>query len=321
MSVATLGAAVPVSWAVPGSDEWLGARRFGASDWAVAQGLSTYKTPTRLWLEKTGQVPAEEAGEAAEWGHRLEPVVVARFAEGRDGFVVTAPNDLPSVVAHPEYPALTVSLDAVWHNPRESAVVEAKTAGLRQAKHWDDGGIPATYLAQTLYQLAVTGLDTAYVPVLIGGQRYEERVIRRNDTYCRDAVEVAAAWWASHVEGGKPPADDPAALALPWPDVEPNSTIVIGPDVIAAYRTARKNAAQAEAVLDAAAAQLRDAIGDATHAVDDHGHLVATYKPSKPRESVSVKRVRELAPDLADELITVGKPSRPLLWKEQDDEE
>ncbi len=63
MSVATLGAAVPVSWAVPGSDEWLGARRFGASDWAVAQGLSTYKTPTRLWLEKTGQVPAEEAGE------------------------------------------------------------------------------------------------------------------------------------------------------------------------------------------------------------------------------------------------------------------
>jgi putative phage-type endonuclease len=313
------GAAVPVSWAAPGSDDWLAARRLGASDWAVAQGLSQYKTPTRLWLEKTGQVEPEDAGEAAEWGHRLEPVLVARFAEGRDGFIDVAPTDMPSVVAHPDHPALTVSLDAVWHNPTESAVVEAKTAGIRQAKHWDDGGIPQTYLAQTLYQLAVTGLDVAYVPVLIGGQRYEERVVRRNEAYCRDAVEEAARWWDTHVVAGVPPDDDPRALVLPWPDVEPDSTIVIGSDVIDRYRAARAAHDQAAADYDAAAALLRDAIGDATHAVDRHGRLVATCKPSKPRESVSVKRVRELVPDLADELITVGKPSRPLLWKAEEE--
>lgn len=34
-----------------------------------------------LWLDKTGQIPAQEAGEAAYWGTQLESLVRAEFTK------------------------------------------------------------------------------------------------------------------------------------------------------------------------------------------------------------------------------------------------
>ena len=43
-------------------DEWLSVRNkgVGGSDAAVAVGLSQYKSPLELWLEKTGRKPADD---------------------------------------------------------------------------------------------------------------------------------------------------------------------------------------------------------------------------------------------------------------------
>jgi len=53
--------------------EWLEYRRLGigGSDASVVCGINQYKSPVELWLEKTGQLPHQEAGEAAYWGNRL----------------------------------------------------------------------------------------------------------------------------------------------------------------------------------------------------------------------------------------------------------
>ena len=60
-------------------EDWLEYRKqgIGGSDAAVACGISRYKSPVELWLEKTGQLPNQEAGEAAYWGTQLEPFVRA----------------------------------------------------------------------------------------------------------------------------------------------------------------------------------------------------------------------------------------------------
>lgn len=307
--------AIPVCWADPGTDEWLAARRFGGSDVPTALGLNPWKTSTRLWLEKTGQVPAPDAGEAAEWGHRLEPVLLSRFMEGRDGMLDVAPGDMPSVVAHRTYPHLTVSLDGVWHHRGGSAVVEAKTVGLRGADHWADGAMPDYYLVQTLWQMAVTGLDVAYVPVLIGGQRYEERVVAARVDYQDRLVEWAHWWWTRHVIDGRQP-DEGDVLPPPPPLVEPDSTIVLDDDLLTEYAAARSAKDSAAADLADVEERLRAAFGEATHALTSDGRLIATYKPTAGRASVSVAKVRELvAPQVAAELITTGQPGRSLLWK------
>lgn len=48
-------------------EDWLEYRKagIGGSDAAVVCGISRYKSPVELWMEKTGQLPAQETGEAA----------------------------------------------------------------------------------------------------------------------------------------------------------------------------------------------------------------------------------------------------------------
>ena len=54
-------------------EDWLEYRKqgIGGSDASVVCGISRYKSPVELWMEKTDQLPAQEAGEAAYWGSAL----------------------------------------------------------------------------------------------------------------------------------------------------------------------------------------------------------------------------------------------------------
>ena len=46
---------------------WLKVRKngIGGSDASVVCGINRYRSPVELWMDKTGQMPAQEAGEAA----------------------------------------------------------------------------------------------------------------------------------------------------------------------------------------------------------------------------------------------------------------
>lgn len=59
----------------------------GSSDIPTLLGLNAQygSTPYTLWLEKTGRKPGFEGNERTEWGHRLEPVILAKFVEGFTG--------------------------------------------------------------------------------------------------------------------------------------------------------------------------------------------------------------------------------------------
>ena len=48
-------------------EQWLEYRRkgIGGSDASVVCGVNRYKSPVELWLDKTNQIPTEEASEAA----------------------------------------------------------------------------------------------------------------------------------------------------------------------------------------------------------------------------------------------------------------
>ena len=50
--------------------DWLEYRKqgIGGSDASVVCGINRYKSPVELWMEKTDQMPSQEAGVAAYWG-------------------------------------------------------------------------------------------------------------------------------------------------------------------------------------------------------------------------------------------------------------
>ncbi len=87
-------------------DDWLRLRKqgIGGSDASVVCGINRYKSPIELWLDKTDQIPYQEAGEAAYWGTVLEPLVVSEFTK-RTGIEVSRQKQLLQNREHPFMPS------------------------------------------------------------------------------------------------------------------------------------------------------------------------------------------------------------------------
>ncbi len=196
-------------------DEWLNIRALGigSSDAAVAIGLSPYKSPLSLWLEKTHRKPAMDLSEkeAVIWGTVLEPVLAKVYA-ARTGRRVRRVN---AVLQHPDYPFMLANLDREVVGKADCGILEIKTAGYHSAPQWEDG-IPVAYQCQVLHQLAVTGHAWADVAVLIGGQDFRIYRIERDDDKIADLIEREATFWRCVTQDQQPEPDgsDDAGKAL-----------------------------------------------------------------------------------------------------------
>ena len=197
---------------------WLAIRQrgIGSSDAAAAVGLSPYKSPLTLWLEKTGrQLPEDVSGkEAVRWGTVLEPVLARVYAE-RTGCRVRRVN---AVLQHPGHAFMLANLDReVIGEVAGPGVLEIKTAGWHTAPQWEDG-IPVACQCQVLHQLAVTGHAWAEVAVLIGGQDFRIYRIERDEEKIQDLTEREAQFWQMVQQDQQPEPDgsNDAVNALSW---------------------------------------------------------------------------------------------------------
>jgi len=182
---------------------WLAARRRGitATDAPAILGLSAWKTPLGVWLDKVQPQPEEQAYRYSK-GHALEPLLAAEYAR-RTGARMEKP---PLILAHPDHPELIASLDYLAHTPEDTHIVECKTSN--QWEEWADNGLPDLYAAQVLYQLAVTGLPYGVVFADVTG-RLETRRVPRDLDWEADTLPVLLRWWAEQVEANEPPPLDP----------------------------------------------------------------------------------------------------------------
>lgn len=166
----------------------------GGSDVAIILGLSTYKTPYQLWLEKTGAVDLSQAQEESQqqmWGNKLEPVIRDHFAE-KHGLHI----ELPETIRHPEYDFLAANVDG--YIPEMNAILEVKCSGAYQAKSWGEQGtdqVPEAYLCQAAHYCFVMDASRCYFAVLIGGNDYREYKYERDYALETDLLEACQNFW------------------------------------------------------------------------------------------------------------------------------
>lgn len=214
--------------------DWLEYRKqgIGGSDASVVCGISRYKSPVELWMEKTNQIPCQEAGEAAYWGTQLEAMVRTEFSK-RTGVEV---RRVLQLLQSTEHPFMLANLDGVCEHPDLGACVfEAKTASAYKAGEWDDT-IPDEYMLQIQHYMAVTGYRGAYIAVLIGGNTFRWRFVARDEGLIASLIELEADFW-NHVKDGTPPPLDGSNAAArflseQFPNSTPQSQIVL-PDTAA----------------------------------------------------------------------------------------
>ena len=182
--------------------DWLDYRKqgIGGSDAAVVCGISRYKSPVELWMEKTGRMPDQEAGEAAYWGTQLEGLVRAEFIK-RTGIQVEHRMEL---LRSEEHPFMQANLDGTCLHPDLGpCIFEAKTASAFKAGEWEDG-IPDEYFLQVQHYMAVTGYGGCYIAALIGGNTFRWKFIPRDEELITMLVQLEADFW-QHVQNKTPP--------------------------------------------------------------------------------------------------------------------
>ena len=281
-------------------EDWLEYRKLGigGSDASVVCGISRYKSPVELWMEKTDQLPAQEAGEAAYWGTQLEALVRAEFTK-RTGIEVSIVRQLLQSI---EYPFMLANLDGVCEVPDVgTCIFEAKTASAYKADEWEDS-IPDEYQLQVQHYMAVTGYAGAYIAVLIGGNTFRWKFVERDEELISMLIELETAFW-NHVQDRTPPPLDGSEasakfLSERFPNSVPKSQIELpntAAELLAQYDEAIE---QLEAVTEQkqrAENLLKEMLGD--NEIGTAGDRIITWK-SISQERLDSKTLKAKHPAL-----------------------
>ena len=225
--------------------KWLARRMagIGASEAGAALGVSPWKDPLELYLEKLRPPPKPDKGVDSgprAWGNRLELPILQWYAETTGHTVYTAQelcfrldpetqcpmtDDfqrlLNAIEEHAEvdfigggkiifrsklWPALIYSPDALlWdHSVDEPGTVDAKLTGESDRRGWKDQ-TPPDVLAQLVHSMCVMGCSFAQVAVLFGDCQSGTRNHDRNEADIRAHVDGVNDFWRRLCEG-RPPA-------------------------------------------------------------------------------------------------------------------
>lgn len=186
----------------------------GGSDIAAILGQSRWKTPFKLFNEKTGKIKTPDLSnvEAVEMGNRLEQFVADIFSEKTGKQVRRAPK----MYRHPKYPFLVANIDRLIVGGDE--LLECKTASAYKLEEWENK-IPKEYLLQVMWYLGITGRKRGWIACLIGGQRFDYKPIDFDQELFDLMVEKALAFW-DMVQKNVPPMilpEDDETLAELYP--------------------------------------------------------------------------------------------------------
>lgn len=198
--------------------DWLTQRRtgVGGSDVAAVLGLSPWRTPYDVYLDKLGEATKELTSQAAHFGNRLEAVVADEFSE-RTGIRCTMQEHMyRNPLSHWEI----ANIDR-YAGP--GAILECKTA--RLADGWgpsqeeeikagevaSDHEIPIYYETQIQWYMGLLGVPVCYVAVLIGGQDFRIYKVSRDPEIFEKIRAKVKTFWLEHVEKHVPP--EPISVA------------------------------------------------------------------------------------------------------------
>jgi len=289
--------------------DWLEKRQkgIGGSDAPAVCGLSPWKTPYQVYLEKRGEAQPQEDNDSMFWGRTLEPVIRQRYADVT-GRTVTVPQN---VLSHPSYDWMLGSLDGMTDDGR---VLEIKTARLPVG--WGEPGtdeIPEAYACQVQHYLTVTKLSVADVAVLIGGSDFRIYEVPADPELQDLIIEQEAAFWDMVQSGTPPDVVSYADIKQRFGRASKELRVQADHMTVAAIEKLKelKDLAKQEEVLKA---HIMKVLGEAdTLVVGDK--ILATWKLSKPTKRLDSKAFQEAHPELYSKFLKDGEPSRRFLVK------
>lgn len=189
----------------------------GATDCAVVMGLSRYKTPYELWLEKTGRKEEETilTDDRLHLRHAHEETIAREYARRKNVKL----RRVNQTIHHKKYPFMLCNLDRVIIG--EKKIVECKSASGFMRSHWGESGsdvAPIEYLLQVQHQMACAEYDDSDIAALIDIDDYRIFSTPRNQKVIANIESASDRFWHENVLADvAPPPTTRGDLKLMYP--------------------------------------------------------------------------------------------------------
>ena len=185
----------------------------GGSDVAAILGLSKWKTPLEVYLEKVGELESrndEEYGQIEDkvdsihFGNVLEEVVADEFSRRNDMKVVRK----NAMIHHKQHDFMLANIDR--NILKVDAGLECKTSGAFMVSDWGPSGtdeFPDYYLTQCVHYMNCTGFSGWYLAVLIGGNQYRQYYVEQDDELAEMVLQGVKDFWKRVTDRDRPDYD------------------------------------------------------------------------------------------------------------------
>lgn len=291
---------------------WLEERRkgIGGSDAPAVLGVSKWKTPLQVYLEKRNEVPRQDDNELFYWGRMLEPAIRKRYAD-ETGRTVVVPDKF---LQHPQYPFMIGNVDGLL--PDQRRILEVKTA--RSKDGWGEPGsaeIPETYIIQVQHYMTITAYPIADVAVLFGGNEFQIYEVPEDKELQELLIQRETEFWTLVLDGTPPDPVSYADVKLKWGKVsEPvkvqaDQAVI---DAIASIKELKALQAREDELKTLVMAYMKGA-DTLIDPVD--GKILATWKASKGSKRFDAKAFQAAQPELYAQYIKESESVRRFLIK------
>lgn len=204
----------------------------------------------------------------------------------------------------------------------ENAGLECKTANALTRTRYDKGDIPASYYAQCMHYMAVTGRDKWYIAILVLGKAFYFFEVERNEEEIEALIQQEHKFWNYVKTDQEPPVDgtDSTSEALnqvfhPSDDV---GSVIISEELTSMLLELKSKQKELQTIQKEYENQIKDVMGDAVYAYSNHANI--TWKESVSKR-FDTTRFKKENPDIYEKYVKESKTRRFLIKEIEEEEE
>ena len=314
----------------------------GGSDIGAVLGLSRFRTPLEVWMEKTGKESKKQDSLPLRFGSFAEGFVASEYSRAT-GFELLIDE---SIYIHPQHSYMSAHIDRfVLSNALSNAlgnklvddlgsqlinnstlpltrILECKTANPFSSGDWGEVGsdqVPMSYLCQCIWYMAITGINRTDLAVLFGNSDFRIYEIARDKELEELVLAKASAFWNGYVlKDIPPPVSNEADCQTLFSKGDASKSIEAAKEALELTKrlhTLNGEIAVREEELSTIKQNIMSQMGEAEQ-LTYQGITLATWKAPKPSFRLDSKRLELEHPELASNYKIAVQNSRRLVIKE-----
>lgn len=296
----------------------------GGSDIGAILGLSKFRTPVEVWMEKTGKETKQLDSLPLRFGSFAEEFVACEYSRATG---IELLHD-ESIYIHPTHSFMSAHIDRFilgdGAGKPPTRILECKTANPFARGEWGEPGtdqVPMSYLCQCIWYMAITGIEQCDLAVLFGNSDFRIYEIERDLELEALVIEKALHFWNEYVlKDIAPPAQTEGDYQALFKKSDPSKTIEANPKTVKLIGQLQSLSTQSGDV-DEQITQIKQHIMNEmkeAEVLSYQGNVIATWKAPKPSYRLDGKRLELEEKEVFERFKMPVQNSRRLVLKSLD---